>query len=539
MAPRTKATAPDRASIEQRRGQWYGRVSLGEGRRPWVPLGPATGAGALSEAKASEKLRALVETGRANGTLEALVARLRERMAPRRKAGPPVEAAPGSTVKDVGEAWTSGKLLARYGRVNGLRPSTATSGHARTIGQRLEKYAYKAIGEKHVAAVTEQDIERILAALPEELTGLTRLQIHSHLSMLFRLAEYPLRLRPEGSNPAKRYLRPAKDEQDKLFSYLLPPELLAVLRCPTVEVGRRVLYALAVYTGLRKGSLFALTWKHVDLENGTIAALRTKTGVALYFEIDPGLVWVLAKWRERCGHPSGDELVVRDLDCPKGREAQTLRADLRAAGVAREILFSDDGNVEPLRFHDARATFATWAKRAGKGDGWITDRTGHVTAKMLARYSRAARTLEDLRIVPFPSLVGSIPELSTDPSTPPPNGHLGPEQSTAGGASEAETKPFGGGRGESHSRGLGFDPPQVHEIAIVIEPGGGEVDRQVDTGPLPAADAIEAALVAGLDAARAERRWGDVADLGRALADRERSLAAVTRIDGVSVRRPR
>src|SRR6185436_19414385 len=85
------------------------------------------------------------------------------------------------------------------------------------------------------------------------------------------------------------------------------------------------------------------------------------------------------------------------------------RADLRAAGITREVLFTKAPNVEPLRFHDGgRATFVTWAKRAGKSDGWIADRTGHLTSSMIERYTRAARTLEDLKIEPFPELAEAL-----------------------------------------------------------------------------------------------------------------------------------
>jgi integrase len=55
---------------------------------------------------------------------------------------------------------------------------------------------------------------------------------------------------------------------------------------------------------------------------------------------------------------------------------------------------------ERRRFHDLPATFVTWAKRQGRSDGWISDRTGHITKEMLDRYDRAARTLEEPRYVP-------------------------------------------------------------------------------------------------------------------------------------------
>jgi hypothetical protein len=60
------------------------------------------------------------------------------------------------------------------------------------------------------------------------------------------------------------------------------------------------------------------------------------------------------------------------------------------------MLFMRSAQIEPLRFHDTRATFVTWAFRAGKGLGWITDRTGHLSEEMVDRYRRSARQLEDL-----------------------------------------------------------------------------------------------------------------------------------------------
>jgi hypothetical protein len=66
---------------------------------------------------------------------------------------------------------------------------------------------------------------------------------------------------------------------------------------------------------------------------------------------------------------------------------------IAAAGVTRAILFEENAdNVEALRFHDLRSTFCTWARRAGKSDAWISERTGHeVTVSMINRYDRGAR----------------------------------------------------------------------------------------------------------------------------------------------------
>jgi integrase len=188
---------------------------------------------------------------------------------------------------------------------------------------------------------------------------------------------------------------------------------LALLKCGKVPIGRRVLYALAVYTVLRKGSLYALTWGGVDFENSTLRSLKSKTGLPQLFEIPVSLCALLARWFEQCGRPSKKELVVEGVDVRAEREAEALRDDLKEAGIEREDLVGETtaDNVERLRFHDLRATFVTWAMRAGKGDGWISDRTGHLTPEMRNRYARAARVLADLKYEPFPSLEGSVPEL--------------------------------------------------------------------------------------------------------------------------------
>jgi hypothetical protein len=50
--------------------------------------------------------------------------------------------------------------------------------------------------------------------------------------------------------------------------------------------------------------------------------------------------------------------------------------------------------------------------REGRGDGWISDRTGHLTPEMRSRYARQARMLADLRYEPFPEVHDAAPELA-------------------------------------------------------------------------------------------------------------------------------
>jgi integrase len=81
-----------------------------------------------------------------------------------------------------------------------------------------------------------------------------------------------------------------------------------------------------------------------------------------------------------------------------------LRDDLVEAKVDRPTLLGEGGdNVQALRFHDLRATFVTWAMREGRGDGWISDRTGHLTPEMRQRCARRALAVRP-RLQAFPRL---------------------------------------------------------------------------------------------------------------------------------------
>jgi integrase len=389
---------------EWRNGHWWVRVFLPDDTRPRYRLcGDVCECESMSEARRLDRCAAISERKRAEVTA---------RMAADAKA----QRAKRLTVQQFGEQWTSGKLLELHGEVNGLKEKASVGDDE----SRLKRYVYPEIGSTAVADVTEQDIERVLAAAPRRVRGkrslrrASKYQLFQVVRRMFDLAIRPGRLRDD--SPVSDYLKPGKDS-GKLYEFLYPSDVLDLLRCTAIPVGRRVLYALAVYTGLRKGSLYALTWGRVDWQNGTLTSLRSKTGVTQVFSIDADLVEMLARWHAFQGRPPNGSRIVAglDIDVKREHEATVLRDDLRAAGVTREDLgLSGDelpDNAQPIRFHDLRATFVTWAKRAGRGNGWIGDRTGHLTPEMVARYDRGARRLADLRYDPFPSLDKAIPEL--------------------------------------------------------------------------------------------------------------------------------
>lgn len=384
--PRRKGSG--RGTIERRNGRVFLRLPL-----PGRPRHP------LPDDLEGDELRDFADR---------LCARLVERWR--------AEQTKATTVQEFGEAWTSGRLYRKHGEVRGLRPKKSVKDDE----GRLRLYVYPVIGHMPVERVGEVDVEGVMAEAArsfEERNGRpmrqgTRLQVYQVVRRLFDLAVKPGRLR--GDNPVSKDIRPRKDAP-QLYSYLYPNEVLEVLACPDVPLDRRVLYALAVYTGLRKGSLYALRWSGADLRHGTLTSLESKTGLPQLFEIRDDLVAMLSRWHAHLGGP-GPKVPIVSPVVGGEREAEALRADLETAGIDRAVLFGGHDAIQPLRFHDLRATFITWARREGRGWGWITDRSGHVTTSQADRYDRGARTLRDLQIDAFPSLEGALPELWIDPA---------------------------------------------------------------------------------------------------------------------------
>ncbi len=391
-------------NIERRGDKYFARIIVDDGKggrvRKRIPIPP------MKETDASRRdfLQSLIEKAR-SGTVTF------DPPKPRGKAAK----GPATTVRELARAWTNGTLLKEHGKVNGLRALASDAinwctiqKHALNVQTRGDRGPM--FGDLRIVDVGEDDIGVLIAKHAEGRHG-TRQKTYRRLHRLFDLAEFPCKVRPEGSNPVTRRLRPVDDDQELLFSYLYPSELLQLLRCPEVGEARRLLYALAAYTGLRKGSLLHLVWGNIDFRNGTIRVMRTKTKAKAFFAGDPSLMFLLRLWHLRCGRPGPAEPVVRDIGVDPHVLARTLRDDLLLAGVDRTELHAEEDGVQRLRFHDLRASFVTWAKRDNRTDAWIAERTGHQSDEMMERYTRAARTLADLRMVAFPDISNAVPEL--------------------------------------------------------------------------------------------------------------------------------
>lgn len=232
----------------------YGRVRHPtSGARVWLPLGKG-----LSTEQARAKLDAFMARGRAQGRLGELID-LWLAKNPHTSRGRQAREGKLVTVREIGTAFTNGDLLKKHGPVNGLRPMGSHKEHnsgGYNANAVMKKRAYDLrtrgpggpkFGDLPAADVKCEDIAMVMAQQPGGSAG-TRNHVHGTLSRIMSLAEVPLGLRPHGTNPVLKAYRAPRDP-DKLFNYLYPSEVLALLANRKLPLGRRVLYLLAAYFG--------------------------------------------------------------------------------------------------------------------------------------------------------------------------------------------------------------------------------------------------------------------------------------------------
>lgn len=145
-------------------------------------------------------------------------------------------------------------------------------------------------------------------------------------------------------------------------------------------------WATAIYTGMRNGELYALTWDKVDLVDQKILVdtswnpidgfKSTKSGDDRIVDIAPPLLTLLKRWKlERT-----DSVYVlpRLTKWDVGEQARELRMFLMGIGL------------EPVRFHDLRATWATMMLSKGVEPIKVMTMGGWKDIKTMMIYARKA-----------------------------------------------------------------------------------------------------------------------------------------------------
>jgi integrase len=234
------------------------------------------------------------------------------------------------------------------------------------------------MGDKLCKAIIPLDIERIKKNLLNEKKSPRTVQyIMATFRQVWNMArrdgivsgDSPTRSvkLPEIDNKRERYL--TRDEADKL---------LAALKVRCITTYR--IAGISLYTGMRRGEIFNLRWKDIDIDRGIIRitdpkakktqhAYMNQSGKEIFSEMKAGrhedLLFPSATGEARTETPDIFDTVVKELDFNKGITDSRHRA----------------------YFHTLRHTFASWLVMAGISLYQVQKLMRHTTITMTERYA--------------------------------------------------------------------------------------------------------------------------------------------------------
>jgi integrase len=198
------------------------------------------------------------------------------------------------------------------------------------------------------------------------------------LSKMLNLAE-EWGLRPDGSNPCRHV---KKYREVKRERYLTAEELrrLGAVLSDAQANRTEIPFTLAaigllILTGARLMEILTLRWEHVDLDGGVLRLADSKTGAKLIYLNDAakGLLRTMPRKQGNPhvipGHKPGAHLV----------ELQKAWRRIRAKA-----------NLDDVRIHDLRHSFASVAVGAGMSLPLIGKLLGHTQPATTARYAHLA-----------------------------------------------------------------------------------------------------------------------------------------------------
>ena len=222
-------------------------------------------------------------------------------------------------------------------------------------------------GQRPAADITPQDIDRFL--IERCKTPATANRFKAFFSLCYRLGmengkveSNPARLvRIRRENNARlRFL--SREEYQKLSAIILrdhPKEHPA--------------FVVSVYTGMRWGEQFSLTWNQVDLKRRIIRLTETKNGSARNVPLNTVAFETIQHQRTKVPHKPADRVFPLNSDSDRCRWwFEPALAEAKVTGYT---------------WHNNRHTFCSWLAMAGVSIKEIQTLAGHKTITISARYA--------------------------------------------------------------------------------------------------------------------------------------------------------
>ena len=183
-----------------------------------------------------------------------------------------------------------------------------------------------------------------------------------------------------GDTPTRKVRIPKFDNKRVRFlNHNEAEQLLAELKRCSIQLYNMSL--LALYTGLRAGELFNLTWGDVNLENGLLTIRDSKNSKTRYAYLMEKTKAMLAGLQN---NQAKNEFVFKD------RKGHKIKEISKSFGEAVKAVKLNEGIVDRRQrvcFHSLRHTFASWLVQNGTDLYTVKELLGHHTIQLTERYS--------------------------------------------------------------------------------------------------------------------------------------------------------
>jgi integrase len=227
--------------------------------------------------------------------------------------------------------------------------------------------------------------------------ALANSSINETLNLLAQVLETAVEYEHIQFNPARgrrRRLKTIQPQRTWLEPEQIKPLLDATVR--GLRGGRtmpdprmRTLYATAVCTGLRIGELLALRWRDVNLAQGRLAVLDSKTEAGRGREVDlwPELREELSVYKADARHARHEDYVFATATGKADTRSNIAKRLKRAVERANEALAGQETPPIPaaLSPHSLRRTFASLLYLRGENPVYVMHQMGHTDPKLALR----------------------------------------------------------------------------------------------------------------------------------------------------------
>lgn len=187
-------------------------------------------------------------------------------------------------------------------------------------------------------------------------------------------------------NPCRDVEKPAADFSLDFLTNAEVERLLTVAAAASPL--QHVAVALALYTGMRKGELFGLRWRDIDLETRRLTVARSfnttpKNGKARHLRLLAELVPILREWQARCpASPAG-------LVLPFGRAASRMPSPDAMCGLPKLLRTAGIRSLS-RPWHTLRHTFASHFVMSGGSILALQKILGHADLRITTHYAHLA-----------------------------------------------------------------------------------------------------------------------------------------------------